>query len=348
MKKLSIAVVGATGAVGRELFRVLEQRQFPVSEIRAFASPKSAGKELHFRERGVTCRTLESGCFLGTDIAFFDVSDALSREWVPRAVREGAWVIDNSATFRYDADSIIIVPEVNGHELDRRLAKGALANERERIICGPNCSTAQLVVALWPIHQRWGLRRVVVSTYQSTSGAGAAAVLELRQQTQDLLSDQPIVPKHFLHPIGFNCIPQIGSVGQDLYTSEETKMLVETRKIMNLPGLPFTATCVRVPIEYCHSESVNVELDKPFLEVEEIRAVFREFDGIQLQDDPGRGIYPMPRTLGGTDAVFIGRVRRDPSVKSGINFWIVADNLRKGAALNAVQIAEQLIKKRVF
>jgi aspartate-semialdehyde dehydrogenase len=346
MKKgVSVAVVGATGAVGQQLLHILEERNFPVSELRLFASPRSAGKTIVWNHQSYSCRALEEGCFEGVQLAFFDASDAISKEWVPQAAHAGAWVVDNSATFRLDSDVLLIVPEVNGELLEDRLSSKSSSefSARERIITGPNCSTVQMVVALRPIRDHWGLNRVVVSTYQSTSGAGAAAMTELTQHTQDALARRSTPPIIFPHSIAFNCIPHIGGFKEDGYTSEELKMIAETRKLLQLPQLRISATAVRVPTYSSHSESINVECLKPF-EVEQVRSVLGQQPGLVVEDTPQENIYPLAKNASGRDAVYVGRIRRDSSVESGLNLWVVSDNLRKGAALNAVQIGEVLLK----
>lgn len=365
MKKLKVAIVGATGAVGREVLSILDQRKFPVGELVPFASGRSAGKTLSFQGRSFTVQALKKGCFDGVDIAFFDASDAVSAEWVPEAANAGAWVVDNSANYRMDPDVLLLVPEVNGHLLENRLREarwndkkshqgGSQNNYRDdyknRVIAGPNCSTVQMVVALKPIHEQWGLERVVVSTYQSTSGAGTAAMEELSQQTASYLSGKDHPPEAFPHQIAFNCIPHIGGFKEDGYTSEEQKLMAETRKILELPELRISATAIRVPTFSCHAESVNVELKKPF-ETAQIKNALKTQPGVILQDDPAQKHYPMGVPGGnssvegasGRDAVYVGRIRKDLSVNNGLNLWIVSDNLRKGAALNAIQIGEMLV-----
>ncbi len=353
-----IAVVGATGAVGQTLLSILAQRRLPHDEIRLFASARSEGRELPFAGRTYRCRKLEPGCFDGITLAFFDASDAVSREWVPRAAESGAWVVDNSAAFRMDEDIPLVVPEVNGEELRDRLADEPHLNAKARIIAGPNCSTAQMVVVLKPIHSRWGLKRVVVSTYQSASGAGTAAMAELSAQAREALHGpgaNRTSPRAFAHRIAFNCIPHIGGFRPDGYTGEETKMIEESRKILGLPSLRITATTVRVPTFTCHGESINVECERP-LSADAVRLALHGSPGVKVVDEPARNAYPMgaseempdvgvePAT--GKDAVYVGRIRRDESVDCGINLWIVSDNLRKGAALNAVQIGEVLLAGR--
>jgi len=354
---MKVAVVGATGAVGKQLLSILAERKFPVTELIAFASPRSKGLSVRYADKEVPCRILEKGCFDGVDIAFFDASDAISKEWVPQAAASGAWVVDNSAAFRLDDDVLLLVPEVNGELLEKRLRdkKPSQLSARERILTGPNCSTAQMVVALKPLRDCWGLKRVMVSTYQSTSGAGAAAMQELTTQTRDLLDGKTVQPKAFPHQIAFNCIPHIGGFKGDGFTSEEQKMMAESRKLLGLPDLRIVATAVRVPTTSVHGESIMVELERPLGSVEEAQSALRAQPGVVLQDEPGKNVYPMgapgtPRDgvavegASGRDAVYVGRVRRDPSVDQGLCLWVVSDNLRKGAALNAVQIGEMLVK----
>ena len=345
-----VAVVGATGAVGQQLLSILESRKFPVRELVPFASQRSEGKEVRFAGKSYKCEVMKPGCFNGIDFAFFDASDAVSKEWIPQAAESGAWAIDNSATFRLDDDILLLVPEVNGELLQKKLATG-VRSARDRILTGPNCSTVQMVVALKPIRDLWGIKRVVVSTYQSTSGAGAAAMDELTAQLKGLLGAGPrVAPKAFAHQIAFNVIPHIGGFKDDGYTSEELKMMQESRKILGMPGLRISPTAARVPTYAGHAESINIECERPF-EIEEVRAALRAQPGVILQDEPSKAIYPMNATTegdlvegaGGRDAVYVGRVRRDPSLENGINLWVVSDNLRKGAALNAVQIGESVL-----
>jgi aspartate-semialdehyde dehydrogenase len=343
---LKIAVVGATGAVGREMFSVLESRKFPVGELRAFASERSSGKELKLNGSTWKCQVMKPGCFEGVDIAFFDASDAVSKEWVPRATQEGAWVVDNSASYRMEQDVPLVVPEVNGRLVEEKAKRGVKAlSPRERIIAGPNCTTVQLVVALKPLAERYGLKRLVVSTYQSVSGAGTAAMEELEVQTSAFLNDEIIPPKAFAHPIAFNCIPQIGGFKDDGYTSEEHKLMAETKKILGLPNLKVSATAIRVPTLSCHGESVNIELEKP-VNVAEARELLAAHPGIVIRDEPGKNVYPMGLEATGKDPVYVGRLRKDPSVENGLNFWVVSDNLRKGAALNAIQVGELILRSQ--
>ncbi|HTL12790.1 MAG TPA: aspartate-semialdehyde dehydrogenase [Bdellovibrionota bacterium] len=348
-KALTVGVVGATGAVGKQLLSILEERKFPMKKLVPFASARSVGKEVRCGQVVGKCDVMKPGCFQGVDMVFFDASDAVSKEWVPQAAEAGAWVVDNSATFRMDPDVPLLVPEVNGHELQKKIKKGG-GSAKDRIFAGPNCSTVQLVVALKPIHDGWGLERVVVSTYQSVSGAGAEAVNEMLDQTRTVLDGGWKEPSVFPHRIAFNCIPHIGGFRDDGYTSEEHKMLVESRRILGLPDLRFNATTVRIPTVSCHSESVNVELKRDF-DIKDVRQAWLKAPGIEVLDDTSKKIYPMPITgpgdvvTGGTgkDPVYVGRLRRDPSIDRGLCFWVVSDNLRKGAALNAVQIGEMIL-----
>jgi aspartate-semialdehyde dehydrogenase len=343
-KSYRVAVVGATGAVGQVLLSILQERGFPVSELLLFASKRSQGKEIIWQEQLIPCRVLEPHCFNGVDFAFFDASDAVSKEWVPQAAQAGAWVIDNSATFRMHEDVLLLVPEVNGfllHEKIQRFAQNAM-HSKDRIVSGPNCSTVQMVLVLKVLEEFWGLKRVIVSTYQSTSGAGAEAVNELRQQTQDDLRGHSLTSHVFHYPIAFNCIPQIGEFQSNGYTSEECKMITESRKILRKSDLKITATAIRVPSILSHAESINVELEKSF-DLSEIRKKFSEQEGILVLDDTSKNLYPMAIQARGQDAVYVGRIRRDESAENSLNLWVVSDNLRKGAALNAVQIGEEIL-----
>jgi aspartate-semialdehyde dehydrogenase len=341
---MNVAVVGATGAVGKQLLSILQERKFPVTGLIPFASARSEGKPIVLNGKSYPSRVLKPGCFAGVDFAFFDAADSISKDWVAQALAAGAWVIDNSSVFRMDEDVPLLVPEVNGDLLKSPLKK--------KLIAGPNCSTVQMVMALAPIQKRWGLKRVVVSTYQSTSGAGAAAMDELTEQTEGYFNQKKIPPKTFKHQIAFNCLPQIGGFKNSGYTSEEEKIVEETRKILRAPGLPVSATAVRVPTLSCHGESVNVECERGF-ELEEVRNALQGQEGVILQDRPENFVYPMGMSgddsavegATGKDAVYVGRVRRDFSVENGLNLWVVSDNLRKGAALNAVQIGEILLRQ---
>lgn len=325
-----IGVVGATGAVGTRLLSILEERKFAASELRLFASSRSVGKKISSQGREWSCGVLSPGCFDGLDWVFFDASDEISREWVPRALASGCKVIDNSAVYRMDPAVPLVVPEVNGTEAIAAVRKG------QKLLAGPNCSTVQLTAALAPLSSRCGLKRVVVSTYQSVSGAGSAAMDELSAQMKGG-QDRSIFP----HRIAANLIPRIGKPGNDGFTSEEQKLMQESRKILGLPELAIVATAVRVPTFLSHAESVFVELERSF-ELSEISAIWKASPGLEWVDDPARDLYPTNETTAGRDGVSIGRLRRDPSVANGLCFWVVSDNLRKGAALNAVQIAETI------
>ncbi len=343
-KAINVAVVGATGAVGRELLALFEERKFPAKKITAFASSRSEGKELSFRGEKLSCQILKAGCFQNIDLVFFDASDAISQEWVPQAAQAGAWVVDNSASFRLDPEVPLIVPEVNG---------GLLSHPNKKIISGPNCTVAPMTVVLNPILRNWGIKRVVLCTYQSVSGAGTLAMQELTEQSLGFLSKKSSQSKVFPHPIAFNCIPQIGAfktgpykTGDETegYTSEEVKTLLETRKILGKPGLKLTTTAIRVPTFSCHGQALNIECERAF-DLTEIRKALLEQPGLTLEDDPKTNLYPMGVRQTGKDSVSVGRIRRDFSVENGLNLWIVSDNLRKGAALNAIQIGEILVGK---
>ena len=327
-----VAVAGATGAVGVEMLRVLEQRGFPASEVRALASSRSAGRRVPFAGGELVVEEMTETSFEGVDIALFSAGAEISRRFRDAVERAGCVMIDNSSAFRMEEGVPLVVPEVNPG--DAALHAGVIAN--------PNCSTIQMVVALKPLHDLSPVRRVVVSTYQAASGAGQAAMDELYEQSGDFLAGRTFEPHNFVHRIAFNCIPQIDVFMDDASTKEEWKMVVETRKIMHAPEMRLAATCVRVPVLRCHSESVNVEFDAP-VSVEEARAALSTAPGITMLDDPEERLYPMPALLEGTDDTYVGRLRRDPSVEHGLAFWVVADQLRKGAALNAVQIAELLL-----
>ena len=327
-----VAVAGATGAVGREMLLVLEQRNFPASRVVALASSRSAGKKLPFAGGELTVEEMTTESFAGVDIALFSAGASISKAMRQAVVDSGCVMIDNSSAFRMDKDVPLVVPEVNPEDVEWH--SGVIAN--------PNCSTIQMVVALKPLDDMAKIKRVVVSTYQAASGAGAAAMEELYSQSRDFLMGQELHVENFAHRIAFNCIPHIDVFLEDGSTKEEWKMVVETQKIMHRPDLEVSATCVRVPVLRCHSESINVEFAEPAFLGAAIETL-GDADGITLMDDPAGKVYPMPALLEGTDDVYIGRLRRDDSVQFGLNFWCVADQLRKGAALNAVQIAEALL-----
>jgi aspartate-semialdehyde dehydrogenase len=333
--KYNIAIVGASGAVGEQMRQVLEERKFPVGEMRLLGSERSAGQFLEFDGRQHRVGVLNENSFENTDIALFSAGGTVSAKYAPLAVSAGAVVVDNTAHFRMAPDIPLVVPEVN--------ARAIRDYKSRRIIANPNCSTIQMVVALKPIHDAARIKRVVVSTYQSVSGAGRQAMEELSQQIAALFNGKDVEKKKFPHQIAFNCIPHIDVFMEDGYTKEEWKMIHETRKILGEPSLPVTATTVRVPVFCSHSESVNVETEKK-LTAAEVRALLREAPGIIVADEPENNLYPLALEATGKDATYVGRIREDHSVQNGINLWVVADNLRKGAALNAVQIAEILIR----
>lgn len=343
MSQVTIAVVGATGAVGREMLSTLLERGFPDESVIALASERSAGSTVEFGERTLTVQALTPDAFEGVDIALFSAGGSVSKEFGPIAAKAGAVVIDNSSAFRMDPDKLLIVPEVNAGLLRHKL--GSLASAEGFIIANPNCSTIQLVVALKPILDTAGLRRVVVSTYQAVSGAGQKGLDELWQQSLSIFNQQDLTISKFPHQIAYNCIPHIDEFTEGGYTKEEVKVINETRKILGVPDLRITATAVRVPVFHCHSESVNIETERP-MHVDALRQVLREAPGVLVFDDPEERMYPMSIDIAGTDAVYVGRIRGDESAENGFNLWIVADNLRKGAALNAVQIAEIVLAER--
>ena len=331
---LRVAVAGATGAVGREMLRILEERAFPAQEVVALASERSEGKALPYRGGEIRVGRLAHGAFEGVDLALFSAGAPRSLEFAPSAVKAGAVVVDNSSAFRMDPGVPLVVPEVNPDAL--RAHTGIIAN--------PNCSTIQMVAVLKPLHDAARLRRVVVSTYQAVSGAGQAAVDELERQVEARARGQESRPAKFPHAIAFNCLPQIDAFLEEGDTKEERKMVNETRKIMGLPDLPVSATCVRVPVVNAHAESVNAEFERP-ITPERARELLSRAPGVRVADDPAQSVYPMPILASGKDPIYVGRVRRDPSAPHALNLWIVADNLRKGAALNAVQIGEMLLAK---
>lgn len=333
----NVAVVGATGAVGKEMLKVLEQRNFPVRNLRALASERSEGKMLEFAGESLKVERLTTSSFEGIEIALFSAGASVSREFSPIAAKRGAVVVDNSKAFRMDKNTPLVVPEVNPHAL--RSHKGIIAN--------PNCSTIQLVVAINPIHQRVKIKKLVVSTYQAVSGTGKEAIRELTEQSKQLLSRQKITKKVYPHQIAFNLLPHIGDFLPNGYTEEEMKLVNETRKIMEDESIAITATCVRVPVFNSHSEAVTLETEEK-ISVEKVRKILSRAPGVIVEDSPGQEIYPLPIKAAGRDEVFVGRIREDLSSPNGINMWIVADNLRKGAALNAVQIAELLIEQALL
>jgi aspartate-semialdehyde dehydrogenase len=332
-----LAIIGATGAVGKESLDILQERKFPLESLRLFASNRSAGEVMTCQDREWTVEELTpTSSFAGVDLAFISATDAISREYGTRLGAAGVLVIDDSATFRMEADVPLVVPEVNGYAL-QRIPRG--------IVSIPNCTTTPLVMALKPLHEAAGVKRVVVTTFQSVSGTGSAAMNELLDQTRALMSFRDVKADVYPYQIAFNLLPHIGSFSEGGDCSEEVKIVRETQKILDAPHLRVTSTTVRVPVMRCHSESINIELERP-LNPNDARAALAVMPGVIVYDDPGKTLYPMPLDATGKDEVFVGRVREDTTIANGLNLWVVSDNLRKGAALNAVQIAECLVRSR--
>ena len=331
MSEKVVAVAGATGAVGTEMLRVLEKRSFPVKELRALASARSKGKRLKFRGEDVTVEVLSHGSFEGAEIALFSAGAARSKEFAQSAVQAGCVVVDNSSAFRMDPKVPLVIPEINARRV----------KEHKGIVANPNCTTIVALVAVWPIHQKAGVRRMVVASYQAASGAGARAMAELESQTRDVLEGREAKPEAFPHPIAFNLFPHVGEFGPDGYCTEETKLIDETQKIFEDPDILVTGTTVRVPVFRAHSEAINLELASA-LSPEEAREILRKAPGVKVVDEPDQARYPTPLQAAGEDDVLVGRIRRDPTVEHGLNIWVSGDQLLKGAALNAVQIAELL------
>lgn len=338
---LTIAIVGATGAVGQQMIRTLEAGNLPIKTLTLLSSARSAGKRMNFRSEEIEVQEAKPESFEGIDIALFSAGGSVSKLLAPEAVKRGAVVIDNTSAFRMDPDVPLVVPEVNEQDL----------HDHKGIIANPNCSTIQMVVALEPLRQAYGLKKVLVSTYQAVSGAGAAAISELKEQSAAILKGEAFKPevlpvsgaaKH--HQIAFNVIPQIDKFEENGFTFEEMKMINETKKIMHLPDLSVAATCVRLPVETGHSESVYAEIGREDVSAAEIKALLKDAPGVTLQDDPENQLYPMPAAAVGKPDVFVGRIRKDLDRSDGIHMWIVSDNLLKGAAWNSVQIAESLVR----
>ena len=335
MSGFKVAVVGATGNVGREMLAILAERKFPASEVVALASSQSIGREVSFGERTLKCKALDHYDFSATDICLMSAGADVSKEWSQRIGKQGCLVIDNSSAWRLDPDVPLVVPEVN--------AEAAKGFSRKYIIANPNCSTAQLVVALKPLHDFAKIKRVVVSTYQSVSGAGKDAMDELFSQTRAVFVSDPVEAKKFPKRIAFNVIPHIDVFMDDGSTKEEWKMVAETKKILD-PKIKLTATCVRVPVFIGHSEAVNIEFENP-ITADEAREILREAPGCLVIDRREPGGYITPHEAAGEDATYISRIREDPTIDNGLNIWVVSDNLRKGAALNAIQIAEAIVNR---
>ena len=333
-----VAVAGATGAVGNEMIRILEEQEFPVASLKLLASSRSAGKTLDFRGESLHVEELREDSFEGVDIALFSAGASPSKEFAPAAAESGCVVIDNSSCWRMDPEVPLVVPEVNPHAVADYRNKGIIAN--------PNCSTIQMVVVLKPIYDAVGIERVVVSTYQAVSGTGKNAMDELTEQTRNLLTFQEVTPEVYPHRIAFNCFPHIGSFLENGYTEEEMKMVHETHKIMEDPNIRVSATTVRIPVFYGHSEAVNIQTERK-LSAKEARVLLFQAPGVRVMDNPDERIYPMPSEAAGINDTLVGRIREDISNENGLDLWIVADNIRKGAALNTVQIAELLVKEHL-
>ncbi|MBT2215058.1 aspartate-semialdehyde dehydrogenase [Virgibacillus dakarensis] len=341
----NVAVVGATGAVGQKIIKILEDKKFPVDKLKLLSSKRSAGKKVFFDNKEIIVEEATPDSFAEVDIALFSAGGSVSKKLAPEAVKRGTVVVDNTSAFRMDEDVPLVVPEVN--ETDLKLHNGIIAN--------PNCSTIQMVAALKPIQQAFGLRRIIVSTYQAVSGSGLQACEELEKQTKQFMENQemtaeilPVKGEQNHYPVAFNALPQIDVFQENGYTFEEMKMINETKKIMHAPELPVAATCVRLPFFKSHAESVYVEVDKEDIEVADLWRVLENADGIVLEDDPGTQTYPTPLSASDKEDVFVGRVRKDLDKPNGFHLWVVSDNLMKGAAWNTVQIAERLIKNNLL
>jgi len=330
-KLFNVAVAGATGAVGNQMVACLEERDFPVKTLKLLATAKSVGRKLRFKGEEIPVEELTEASFKGVDIGIFSAGGAASQQFAPAAARVGCVVVDNSAAWRMDPEVPLVVPEVNPHAIAQYTTKGIIAN--------PNCSTIQMVVALAPIHRKVGIKRIVVSTYQAVSGTGKKAIDELYDQTKAMLNFLEPESKVYPHRIAFNCLPHIDIFLDNGYTKEEMKLVGETRKILEDETIGITATTVRVPVFFSHSESVNVETGQP-IAVQEVRALLEAAPGVKVVDDPSQSLYPLAIDAAGQDETLVGRIRADESIANGINLWVVSDNIRKGAATNAVQIAE--------
>ncbi len=335
-KQYNVAVVGATGLVGQEFLKIAAEREFPVNEMRVLASHRSVGKKITVGDREMEVQEATSKSFSGIDIAFFSATAEVSLALIPAAVKAGAITIDDSSAWRMEENVPLVVPEVNAADLDWH----------EGIIAIPNCPTTPLCQVLWPVHRIKPLKRIIVDTYQSVSGAGASAGAELNEQTRQMLDGNAVSPHVFPHQIAFNLLPQVDVFLGSGYTKEEWKIINETRKIMHEPELAISATAVRVPVYTGHAEAVHVEFTRP-IDVEDFTKFVHAGPGITIQDEAAVNVYPTPRSVAGKDDTYVGRIRQDQSVDSGIAFWLVSDNLRKGAALNAIQIAEALIARKL-
>ncbi|MFB3885530.1 MAG: aspartate-semialdehyde dehydrogenase [Thermodesulfobacteriota bacterium] len=334
--KYNVVVAGATGAVGNEMVAILEQRNFPVDNLKLCASTRGAGTKIQFKGKSYAVQVLDENSFSGMDVGLFSPGGSVSEKFAPIAGKAGCVVIDNTSAFRMDPEVPLVVPEVNAHAIAQYSKKNIIAN--------PNCSTIQMVVALKPIHDAARIKRVVVSTYQAVSGTGKRAIQELESQVLAIYNQKEIKKEVYPHQIAFNCLPHIDVFFENGYTKEEMKMVNETKKIMEDPSIGVTATTVRVPVFYGHSESVNIETEKK-LTVQDVKDILSKAPGVVVVDNPKKAEYPLAIHAAGKDETFVGRIREDESIPNGINLWIVSDNIRKGAALNAVQIAEILIQK---
>jgi aspartate-semialdehyde dehydrogenase len=335
-KKVNIAVAGATGAVGNQMIRCLEEMNFPTHSVKLLASSRSVGRQLRFKGDLIDVKEMKEDSFKGIDIALFSAGGGTSEKFAPFAAKDGCVVIDNSSAWRMDPQVPLVVPEVNSHAIAQHTEKGIIAN--------PNCSTIQMVVTLHPIHKKYGIKRIVVSTYQAVSGTGKKAVDELFDQSRAMINFLDYKNSVYPHRIAFNCLPHIDAFLDNGYTKEEMKMVNETRKIMEDDSIAVTATTVRVPVFFGHSESVNIETHQP-VSAEDVKALLENAPGVQVMDDPGKNLYPLATDAAGQDLTLVGRIRQDESVANGLNMWIVADNIRKGAATNTVQIAQILARE---
>ena len=332
LSDLNVAVVGATGAVGREMIKILEERNFPINNLKLIASERSEGKEILFRDNSLKVETLSKNIFKDIDIALFSINSDLSKKIAPQAVDEGAIVIDNSSAFRLDQDTPLVVPEINSERIF----------EHNGIIANPNCSTIQLVMAVKPIHDKYGIKRMVVSTYQAVSGTGKAAIDELKKQIEDFINQNELKSDVYPYQIAFNILPHIDIFYENGYTKEEMKVVYETRKIIEDSEIAITTTAARVPVFYGHSEAVNIEIKKQF-QIKDISDLLNKANGVRVVDNIDENLYPLVTMVKKDDDILVGRIRRDHSIEKGLNLWVVGNNLRKGAALNAVQIAEKLV-----
>jgi aspartate-semialdehyde dehydrogenase len=335
-KKFNVAIAGATGAVGNQMISCLEERKFPIKHIRLLASSRSVGLKVDYRGDSVAVEELTESSFKGVDIALFSAGGGTSEKYAPLAAKDGCVVIDNSSAWRMDPEVPLVVPEVNPHAIKQYTNKGIIAN--------PNCSTIQMVVPLYPLHKKYDIKRIVVSTYQAVSGTGKEAIDELDRQIRAIINFKDYENKVYPHTIAFNCLPHIDVFLENGYTKEEMKMVYETRKILEDDTIRVTATTVRVPVFYGHSESINIET-KENISAQDVKSILEETPGVKVVDDPKNNIYPLAIDAAGQDFTLVGRIRDDESIPNGINMWVVADNIRKGAATNAVQIAEILAEK---